>query len=562
MGRPSTDPDPAARLDSKRVWLMLTRLVRIQLVVFTVASIVGVAVMVFGYMQVPTLLGIGHITVTLDLPATGGLYRFGNVTYRGMQIGRVTDVRIVRNGPRPSVEAMLSLDNSPKVPADLIAEVHSVSAVGELYVDLQPRTAAGPYLHDGSVIAQANSKLPPRVGPMLDKVSALVDSIPEQRLGDLLDESFKAFNGAGNDVASLVDSSSTLAADFNSVADRTGTLTEDAKPLLDSQLETTDAIRQWTHSLGGFTDQVVANDPQIRALFNKAPDAADEATRLLSEVRPTLPVLLANLTTIGQVSVIYHPSLEQLLVILPPVVAFTQASSPDHNPTGLPIGDFRLAMSDPPGCTVGFLPPSAWRNPADETTIDTPDNLYCKLPQDSPVLARGARNLPCMGVPGKRAPTVQECYSDKPYLPLAMRDHILGPYPLDPNLLSQGVPPDARVAVDDHIFGPVLGTPLPPGIPPAPAAPVTPALPPSLDIAPIDQGDPAPSPPPQPTPPAAAPSAFQHGAAALGPSVAITQYDPRTGRYATPTGQVFRQADLITGPPKTWQELIFRAESL
>jgi phospholipid/cholesterol/gamma-HCH transport system substrate-binding protein len=562
MGSARTRLDPAAPLDAEQVWLMLTRFVRIQLVVFTILSIVGVVVMVFDYLQAPTLLGIGRITVALDLPTTGGLYRFSNVTYRGLQIGKVTKVGIVRNGTTPRVRATLSLADSPRVPADLVAEVHSVSAIGELYVDLEPRTASAPYLHDGSVIAAANTKLPPRVGPMLDKLSALVDSIPKQRLGDLLDESFKAFNGAGPDVESLVDSSSKLAADLNGVAERTGTLIEDAVPLLDSQLQTTDAIRRWTHSLAGVTDQVVANDSQIRLLLNNGPDAADEATRLLDQVRPTLPVLLANLTTIGQVGVIYHPSLEQLLVILPPVVSYTQASGGDHNPTGIPVGDFRLSFSDPPGCTVGFLPPSSWRSPADETTVDTPDDLYCKLPQDSPILARGARNLPCMGVPGKRAPTVRECYSNKPYTPLAMRPHVLGPYPLDPNLLSQGIPPDYRVREREHLIGPPQGTPLPPGVAPAPAGPVNPVVPPGLDIAPIDQPDlPAPATSPQPTPPRGAPSAFHPDAASASPSAAITQYDPQTGRFATPSGQVLQQTNLVTGPPKTWKDLIFRTAS-
>jgi phospholipid/cholesterol/gamma-HCH transport system substrate-binding protein len=527
---------------------MLTRFVRIQLVIFTVVSLVGVAVMGLRYVQLPTLLGIGRITVTLDLPATGGLYRFSNVTYRGRQIGKVTDIRVVRDGTHPSVKAELSLASSPKVPADLVAEVHSVSAIGELYVDLQPRTASGPYLHNGSVIAAADTKLPPRVGPMLEKVSALVDSIPEDRIGDLLDESFKAFNGAGDDIASLVDSSSTLATDLNSVAVQTGTLTEDAAPLLDSQAETTDAIREWTHSLAGVTDQFVANDPQIRRLLNEGPGAADEATQLLDQVKATLPILLANMTTIGQIGVTYHPSLEQLLVILPPLTAFTQAAEPSNNPTGLSADDFRLGVSDPPACTVGFLPPSAWRNPADETTIDTPDGLYCKLPQDSPILARGARNLPCMGVPGKRAPTVQECYSDKPYTPLAMRQHALGAYPLDPNLVAQGVPPDSRAGGgNDHIFGPVEGTPLPPGA----------AVPPSP---PVVDGAPPPPPPQGDGALPAAPSAF-HPQGLGGPSVAITHYDPQTGRYATPAGLVLQQPDLVDGPPKTWQELILRSEA-
>ena len=88
---------------------MLTRFVRNQLIIFTILSIVGVAVMVFTYMQVPTLLGIGRINVTLQLPSTGGLYRFSNVTYRGVQVGKVTEVKLTETG----AEATLTLDTSP-----------------------------------------------------------------------------------------------------------------------------------------------------------------------------------------------------------------------------------------------------------------------------------------------------------------------------------------------------------------------------------------------------------------------------------------------------------------
>ena len=100
---------------------MLTRFVRTQLVLFTIASIVGVAVMVFAYIQLPTLLGIGRLTVTMELPASGGLYQFANVPYRGVQIGKVREVRLTENG----AEATLSLDTSPKVPADLQARLQS-----------------------------------------------------------------------------------------------------------------------------------------------------------------------------------------------------------------------------------------------------------------------------------------------------------------------------------------------------------------------------------------------------------------------------------------------------
>jgi virulence factor Mce-like protein len=522
--------------------LMLTRFVRIQLIVFTIASIVGVLVMVFAYMQVPTLLGVGRINVTLKLPAAGGLYRFSNVTYRGVQVGKVAQVRVVRHGALPSVEADLSLDRQFAIPADVVAQVRSVSAIGELYVDLQPTSTAGPYLHDGSVIAEDHTKLPTPVGPMLDKVSALVESLPKQRMSDLLDETSKAFTGASEDVASLSDSFSTIAKGLNTVADPTGALVEDARPLLDSQVEGQDSIRTWIHSLAGVTDQLRTDDPQFRSLLKGLPPMAGEVTQLLDDSRATLPVLLANLTTIGQVAVVYHPSLEQLLVVLPPLVAMSQASGGANNPSGITLGDFRLGAGDPPACTVGFLPPSQWRNPADVTTIDTPDGLYCKLPQDSPLLVRGARNLPCMGVPGKRAPTVQECYSDKPFTPLAMRQHALGPAPIDPNLIAQGIPVDGRVTSDQQLYGPLEGTPLPPGVTPTPVPGI-------------------PAPPPPPTSPAdgqrAAPSSFSRSAHESGPSVAFTEYDPRTGRYVEPSGQVYQQSDLVSGPAKSWQDLVY-----
>ncbi len=333
----------------------------------------------------------------------------------------------------------------------------SVSAVGEQYVDLRPRTDSPPYLHDGSVIAMRDTTIPQAVGPMLEQVNALVGSIPKTKLGQLLDETFQGFNGTGYDLGSLLDSSETLSRDSNSVVDRTRALTEDTGPLLDTQARTTDSIRTWARSFAGLSDVLANNDSHFRTILQNGPEAANEASRLLEQIKPTLPVLLANLTTIGQIGVTYHPSIEQLLVLLPSAVAIEQAAQGENHPDGKAYGDFALTVDDPPICTVGFMPPNTWRSPDDLSDIDTPDGLYCKLPQDSPMAVRGARNYPCMGHPGKRAPTVEICNSDKPFMPLAMRQHTLGPYPLDPNLLAQGVPPDDRITVERPNLRPAAG---------------------------------------------------------------------------------------------------------
>jgi len=87
-------------------------------------------------------------------------------------------------------------------------------------------------------------------------------------------------------------------------------------------------------------------------------------------------------------------------------------------------------------------------------------------------------------------------------------------------------------------------------------------------LAPIDvPGAPGAPPVGAPSPPAGvaggaqsvAPSAFGRDELQPGPSVAITQYDPHTGSYVGPDGQVYRQSDLVTPTtpksPKTWKDM-------
>lgn len=521
---------------------MLTRFVRVQLIIFTIASVVGTTAMIFGYLNVPTWFGLGRITVTVELQGTGGLYRFGNVTYRGVQIGKVTTVEPTPRGAR----AVLSLNSTPKIPADVQADVRSVSAVGEQYIDLVPRAGGPPFLADGSQIAVRDTSIPLKVGPVLDQLSALAKSVPQQKLSQLLDESHRAFNGAGYDIGSLLDSGARIAADANATSDHTNALLQDSVPLMDSQAESADSLRVWTHSLAAVTDQFVQHDPEVRTILDVGPAAEDEVSQLLGQLKPTLPVLLANLTTIGEVGVTYNPALRQLLVLLPPYVAAFGSLSQLNNPIGLSLGGFSLMNGDPPPCTVGFLPPSQWRSPDDETVTDTPDNLYCKLPQDSPIAVRGVRNTPCMGHPGKRAPTVEICNSDRPFEPLAMRQHVLGPYPFDPNLISQGVPPDSRALQDSNTFGPLGGTPLPPhdAAPPPPETPAEPG--------------PAPSQPAAEPAPAAAPSGYS-GPVGHEITAATATYDPRTGRYIGSDGLVYQQSNLRTSDgTRAWTDLLPR----
>ena len=89
--------------------------------------------------------------VKVLLQDAGGLHDHSDVTYRGQYIGTVTSVHLTPQG----VEADLKLNSSVQVPTDSALVVADLSAVGEQYLDIRPRTASGPFLHDGSVVSQA-----------------------------------------------------------------------------------------------------------------------------------------------------------------------------------------------------------------------------------------------------------------------------------------------------------------------------------------------------------------------------------------------------------------------
>lgn len=74
-------------------------------------------------------------------------------------------------------------------------------------------------------------------------------------------------------------------------------------------MRTADTIRIWTRSLAGVTGQLVTDDPHVRTLLDTDPGFAQEVSGLLNSVQPTLPVLPANLTSVGQLAVTYHAEL-------------------------------------------------------------------------------------------------------------------------------------------------------------------------------------------------------------------------------------------------------------
>jgi phospholipid/cholesterol/gamma-HCH transport system substrate-binding protein len=494
--------------------MYVSKQVKVQLALFATIAVAAGSVMVFGYAKLPAVLfGVGRYDVTVQLREAAGLYGGANVTYRGVEVGKVTQLGMSGDG----VEAVLSLKSGIDIPSDVDADVHSVSAVGEQYVALTPRGPGSSPLKDGDVIAEDHTSVPTDVNSLLDDTNAGLAVVPREELRTVIDESYEAVGGLGPELRRLVRASTTLAADSRANVDSLTSLVDQSAPVLDSQTDTAGAIRRWAARVADLTGQLRSADKGVSGVLRVGGPAADQGRQLVERLAPTLPILLANLTSVGGVTVAYHAGLEQLLVLLPQGVAQGQgAGLANRNVPGLVAGAQQLSvhvnLGIPPLCQTGFLPQTQQRAASFVDSPPRPEgDLYCRVPQDSRWNVRGARNIPCETKPGKRAPTAAMCESDEQYVPL--NDGFM--WKGDPNatLSGQDVPQ------------------LPPGSAPSPPAQAPAAATPA-----------APTPPEAPAP------------------IATADYDPTTGAYLAPDGKVYTESELArTGPPPTWQSMLIPA---
>ncbi|WP_412485558.1 MCE family protein [Mycolicibacterium frederiksbergense] len=512
---------------------MLTRMIKTQLLIFVTLTVVALVVLSLGYLRLPSYAGIGMYRLYANLPNSAGLYETANVTFRGTTVGKVTAVEPTEQGARVT----MNIEDDTKVPVDTIANVHSVSAVGEQFLDLTSDENTGQYLNEGDTITKG--RVPAEVGPALDAAQRGLAALPEEKISVLLDETAKAVGGLGPSLQRLVDGTQALAGDFRENLPAVTDLVENSGPIIDSQVNSRDAISQWAANLNTIAAQTAEKDAALRSGLQQAAPTADQLNAVFSDVRESLPQTLANLEVVIDMLKRYNKNVEQVLVVLPQGAAIAQTST-IFAPEALI--HFGLGINIPPPCLTGFLPASQWRSPADTKTEPLPSGLYCKIPKDAPNAVRGARNYPCADVPGKRAATPRECRSEEPYVPLGTN-----PWYGDPNQIVDCPAAGARCTQPVNP-GQVIPAPsINNGMNPLPASQLPPpesTLPTSDPLTPPGQGTVTCS-GQQPNPciytPAAGPSAV---------------YSPSSGEVVGPDGVKYSVTNSNNSGDSGWKEML------
>jgi phospholipid/cholesterol/gamma-HCH transport system substrate-binding protein len=330
---------------------MITRRTRIQLLIFVAITLLGVSYVGARYARLDRAFFDDHYTVVGHFSESGGIFAGGEVSYRGVQVGRVGKLVLTDQG----VDVYLDIDNAyDDIPSDSLAVVGNRSAVGEQYVELQPQVDGAPYLGEDSEIDRDDTRTPIATQKLLADISDTVESVDKQALTTTVGELGAAFGGTGKDLQRIIDTGNSFLETADENFDVTTALIRDGNTVLHGQLDSASAIRTFARELRLFSGSLAGSDAALRQVIDDGSATATQLRTFLEDNEVDLAELINNLVTTGDVVVEHLPGVEQVLAIYPYVVegGFTVvAKSPE---TGLYDAHFGLVITDNPVCHGGY----------------------------------------------------------------------------------------------------------------------------------------------------------------------------------------------------------------
>lgn len=233
------------------------------------------------------------LRVTLQLPTSGGLLDTSAVTYRGVEVGKVADIRLRRDG----VEVDLRIDEDTQIPAESDVKIAGLNPAGEQYVDFRPRSDGGPFLADGAVVDDVQTPVP--FAQLLSKITKLAEQVDPEQLRLVLHELSTATAGTAGDLQAIVEGSDYLLTGLEDALPETLRILRNGGTVLRTVADLRDELQRLGSSGKAVARQLKTTDPDLRALLNRSPEALQLLDSLLADLTPDADAMLHHLGAVG-----------------------------------------------------------------------------------------------------------------------------------------------------------------------------------------------------------------------------------------------------------------------
>jgi phospholipid/cholesterol/gamma-HCH transport system substrate-binding protein len=294
---------------------VITRRTKVQLVVFAIITLLGVTFVGARYAQLDRLIVDQSYTVVAHYPQSGGIFAGGEVTYRGVRVGKVSELELTKDG----VDVVLEIDNEwDEIPTDTRALVGNRSALGEQYVELQPNVEVdkdGPFLEDGSEISEV--AVPIATEKLLADVARTVSSVDQDALRTTVEELGIAFGGTGEDLQQIIDTGNSFIETANENFDITTALIRDSNTVLRGQIDSESSLRTFANELSVFSGAMVDADEDLRRVIDSGSFTANQLRTFLEQNEAEVSDLLRNVILTGRVAVANIDGIRTLMIAYP-----------------------------------------------------------------------------------------------------------------------------------------------------------------------------------------------------------------------------------------------------
>ncbi|EHB58520.1 Mammalian cell entry related domain protein [Mycolicibacterium rhodesiae JS60] len=147
-----------------------------------------------------------RITLAMQVPDINGLVVDSNVLLRGVPVGKVTAIEAALQG----ATVHFYIQGQQPIPVDSEVRLENLSALGESYIGLVPRTSAAPMFHDGQRVQTENIVNPASISELATSVVRVLNQLDPGQLNRIVAEADRALPDENNVLPNLSRASSLL----------------------------------------------------------------------------------------------------------------------------------------------------------------------------------------------------------------------------------------------------------------------------------------------------------------------------------------------------------------
>lgn len=249
------------------------------------------------------------VSVTVELPQSGGLFEGSSVTYRGITVGKVTEIIPTDDG----VAATVHITTGTDIPKDSLAKVRSLSPVGEQYLDFQPQSADGPFLESGDTIGAESTDLPKSLSSTVVALSRVLDQIDAKKLKTVLKDLSTGLAGTGDDLGQILDQGDQLLATLDEVWPETDRVISNGDTVLGIVNDNATSLRTLATRSREFAAFLEDYAPEFSDVLDRTPGQLKDLQALVEDAEEVLPGFLSVGVSFSDMFMAYEPHLRTLL---------------------------------------------------------------------------------------------------------------------------------------------------------------------------------------------------------------------------------------------------------